>query len=199
MTLKELKRKFELTLKAKGERLAEIDQLKRDREKIDAEMLAAADCGDLDAYMNLDKKKRDIEAKIFVYSRSLPNPKNAVTRDEVVTAWDGFAKGYNKDTQAKYKAFLADCKELAKKYGELVRIQNAALIERNRAYEIMGEKPNSDILPMYMIPCTYSELSGRWAKSAPEIEFLACMGMITSEEADAYAGIIEGQRAEYTE
>ena len=199
MKLSELRKKFEDVMKAKRERTAEIDQLKRDLEKVNAEMLDAADHGDLNEYKRLDEKKRDIEARIFVYSRSLPNPKNAVTREDVTSAWDGFAKPYNKDMQAKYNSFIADCKALAKKYGELVNIQNAAMIERNKAYEIMGEDRDSDALSMFMIPCIHSELSGRWRGSAPEIEFLACMGMITRDEADEYIGIIEGRRAYYTE
>lgn len=199
MKLSELRIRFENVIQAKKKRTAEIEQLKKDLESVNAEMLAAADRGDLDGYKRLDEKKRDIEARIFVYSRSLPNPKNAVTREDVVSAWDSFAKGYNKDTQAKYKAFLADCKELGKKYGELVRIQNAAMIERNKAYEIMGEDRDSDALSMFMIPCVHSELSGRWRGSTPEIEFLACMEMITRDEADEYIGIIEGRRAFYTE
>lgn len=199
MKLSELRKKFEGVMQAKKEKAAEIEQLKKDLESVNAEMLAAADRGDLEGYKRLDDKKRDIEARIFVYSRSLPNPKNAVTREDVTAAWDSFAKGYNKDTQAKYNSFLADCRALGKKYGELVSIQNAALIERNKAYELMGEKSNSDILPLYMIPCTHSELSGRWVKTTPEIEFLASMGMISRTDAENYAGIIEGQRASYAE
>lgn len=199
MKLAELRKRFEDVMKAKREKTAEIEQLKRDLEKVNAEILNAADHGDLNEYKRLDEKKRDIEARIFVYSRSLPNPKNAVTREDVTSAWDGFTKGYNKDTQAKYNSFIADCEALAKKYGELVRIQNAALIERNRAYELIGVDKNSDTLTMYMIPCTHSEYSGRWRGITPEIEFLACMGLITRDDAESYIGIIEEQNAEYTE
>lgn len=199
MRLSELHKKFADVMTAKKAKAAEIDQLRKDLETVNADMLAAADRGDLDEYKRLDEKKRDIEARIFVYSRSLPNPKNAVTREDVTAAWAGFAKTYNKDTQAKYNAFIADCKALGKKYGELVSIQNAALIEREKAYEIMGESKNSDALPMYMIPCTYSESSGRWRNTTAEIGFFANMGLITREEAENYAGIIEGQRAVHAE
>lgn len=195
MKLSELRKKFEDVMSAKRERIVEIEQLKKELETVNKEMLAAADRGDLEGYKRLDDKKRDIEARVFVYSRSLPNPKNAVTREDVATAWGNFTKGYNKETQAKYNSFFADCKALKKKYSELVSIQNAALIEREKAYEIMGESRNSDALPMYMIPCIHSELSGRWKGTTPEIEFFACMGLITRDEAEEYVGIIEGQRA----
>lgn len=199
MKLSEIRKKFEDVMQAKREKAAEIEQLKKDLEGVTAEMLAAADRGDLESYKRLEEKKRDIEARIFVYSRSLPNPKNAVTREEVAAAWDNFAKSYNKDTQTKYNAFIADCKALEKKYAELVKIQNAALIERNQAYEIIGEPRDSDALKMYMIPCIHSELAGRWNNSAPEIEFFACMGLITRDKADDYTGIIENQRAIYAD
>ena len=90
---------------------------------------------------------------------------------------------------------MADCKALKNKYAELVSIQNAALAERERAYEIMGEAKDSDALQMYMIPCTYSDFAGRWRDVTPEIGFFAYMGLITSDEAEDYIGIIEGQRA----
>lgn len=199
MKLSELRKKFEDVMQAKREKSAEIERLKKELELVNADMLAAADRGDLDEYKRLDEKKRDIEARIFVYSRSLPNPKNAITRDDVATAWSGFAKSYDKDTKAKYDAFMKDCKALKSKYAELVSIQNAALAERERAYEIMGEPRDSDVLPMYMIPCIHSELSGRWRDIAPEIEFFACMGLITRDEAEDYIGIIEGQRAAIVE
>ena len=199
MKLSDIRKKFEDVMQAKRETAAEIEQLKKDLEGVTAEMLAAADRGDLESYKRLEEKKRDIEARIFVYSRSLPNPKNAVTREEVAAAWDNFAKSYDKDTKAKYSAFMADCKALEKKYAELVKIQNAALIERNRAYEIIGEPRDSDALKMYMIPCIHSELAGRWNNSAPEIEFFACMGLITRDKADDYTGIIENQRAIYAD
>lgn len=195
MKLSELRKKFEDVMKAKREKAAEIEQLKKELESVNAEMLAVADRGDLEGYKRLDEKKRDIEAKIFVYSRSLPNPKNAITREDVTTAWSGFAKSYNKDTQAKYNSFMADCKALKNKYAELVSIQNAALIERAKAYEIMGEPKDSDALQMYMIPCTHSEFSRRWVNRTAEISFFVCMGMITNDEAGNYTRIIEDQRA----
>ena len=195
MNLKDIRKKFEDVMNAKREKAAEIDQLKKELESVNAEMLSAADRGDLDEYKRLDEKKRDIEARIFVYSRSLPNPKNAITREDVTTAWNGFAKSYDKDTKAKYEAFMKDCKALKNKYAELVSIQNAALAERERAYEIMGEAKDSDALQMYMIPCTYSDFAGRWRDVTPEIGFFAYMGLITSDEAEDYIGIIEGQRA----
>lgn len=194
MTLKELKERFEKTAKAKKERLAEIDRLKAELAKTEEEMLAAADRGDLNKYTELENQKRALDARIFVYERSLPGAGNPVTKEEAATAWESFAKTYNKDTEAQYKAFLADCRALAIKYKKLVEVQNAALYEREKALQIMGESRISDALTMYMIPCNPGEAYAGWKRrtTSAEIPFFVALGMITNEEAENFMQIVEG-------
>lgn len=198
MKLSELRKRFEDVMKAKREKMAEIDRLKAELAETEKEMLASADRGDLNKYMELDNKKRGLEARIFVYERSLPNAGNPLTREEVIKAWSSFTAQYNKDAEKQYKAFLSDCKELCNKYKSLVSVQNSALMEREKALEIMGEKRTSDALSMYMIPvgsnsADDSEKASRWSRSTSvlEIPFFIGMGILTSEEAEKIDQIVE--------
>lgn len=194
MTLKELKERFEKTAAAKKERAAEIEKLKAELAKTEEAMLSAADHGDLDKYTKLDNQKRTLEARIFVYSRSLPSAGNPVTREEVVKAWESFTKTYNKDAEAQYKAFLVDCRALAAKYKKLVGVQNAALYEREKALQIMGEPRTSGALTMYMLPTTASDGYVGLARrtTVPEIPFFFGLDMFTKEEAVNIVQIVEG-------
>lgn len=198
MKLSELRKRFEDVMKAKRERMVEIDRLKAEQAEIEKEMLSSADRGDLDKYMALDNKKRELDARIFVYSRSLPNAGNPLTREEVVKAWDSFTAQYNKDAAKQYKAFLTDCRSLCSKYMDLVSMQNNALMEREKALEIMGEKRTSDALSMYMIPSGSNspddgEKASRWSRSTTviEIPFFVGLGLLSQEEAERIDQIVE--------
>lgn len=198
MNLKELRKRFEDVMKAKREKMAEIDRLKGELAEVEKKMLSSADRGDLNKYMELDNKKRELEARIFVYSRSLPNAGNPLTRDEVVKAWDSFTAQYNKDAEKQFKVFLADCRELCNKYKALVSVQNNALMEREKALEIMGEKRTSDALSMYMIPAGSNsaddaEKASRWSRntSVLEIPFFVGLGVLTEDEAEKIDQVVE--------
>lgn len=191
MTLKELRARFEKTAAIKKERAAEIDSMKAELKATESEILNAADRGDLEKYTALDNKKRELEAKIFVYSRSLPSAGNPLTREEVITSWDAFAASYNKDVKKQYEEYIAACGSLAKKYKALVSVQNAALIEREKALQMIGEPRDSQTLNIYRIPSGVSEQFTYWARISPELAFFEGKGFYTRNDSDAINQIIE--------
>lgn len=190
MNLNELKKRFEETATAKRRKTEEIKLLRAELAETEKEMLDAADHGDLAAYKKLDEKKRDIEARIFVYTRSLPSAGNPLTREEVITSWDAFSKTYNRDAKKQYEAYIADCKALAAKYKKLTSMQSAAMKERESALQMIGEKRDSTTLTMYMIPFASSEKFMRWAKNCPDLAFFEDKGMFTREESEEIFGIV---------
>lgn len=195
MTLKELKARFDATVKAKTEKTAEINRLKAEREAINGEMLKAADRGDVESYKKLDDQKRDLEARIFVYTRSLPSAGNPLTREEVITSWDAFAASYNKDVKKQYEEYIAACGSLAKKYKALVSVQNAALYEREKALQMIGEPRDSQALTMYRLPSGISEQFTFWARISPELAFFEDKGFYTRDDAEKICQIVEDGNA----
>lgn len=195
MTLKELKEKFAATAKAREEKKAQINALKAELDAVGADMLAAADQGDLEKYKKLDDQKRDLEARIFVGSRSLSAASAGASRNEIINTWEGFAASYEKATAAKYAEFMSDCKKLCAKYEALASIQNAALKEKEDALALMGESRDSEALRMYMIPSIDAEAGHAWRYSTAAIPFFVSIGCMDNEAAERISQIIDGGQA----
>lgn len=112
------------------------------KEQKEAEMLAAADAGDLERYKALKAEVDDLEARLFINNTQLRKiGTGALDEAEVVKAWDKYAAEYNK----KFEKMLADYEDarsaLYDKFMKLVDFQAEALRNRERCGYLMGMDP----------------------------------------------------------
>ena len=191
MTLNDIKKKFATAAQKKTTQAAAIEELKKQLEKVTADKLAAADHGDLDKYKALDAQARDLDANIFVLTRSLTAFDKPVPVEDIKKAWHDYAKDYSANARKAYSEYLKACITLTKIYKNLADGQSIALAERAKAAEMIGEAPQT--LDMFMLPTgNRPGLNKRSYWNFPELEFAYKMGCMSDQEAQDYVFMLNG-------
>ncbi len=92
---------------------------------------AAAEAGDVDLYQQKTSELGKVRATIYVRRKQMEKL-CPFTDADVVAAWGEYASSFNKGFQKRLDEYGKAREALRKMYMELVRDQNAALVERDR-------------------------------------------------------------------
>ena len=117
---------------AEKDKLAGVieDLIRKESELLDAANVAA-EAGDVDLYQQKTAELEKTRATIFVRRKQM-DKLVPFTDADVVAAWSEYASGFNRAFQKRLDEYGKAREALRKMYMELVRDQNAALIERKR-------------------------------------------------------------------
>lgn len=191
MTLNEIKKKYATAAQAKVNRASAVEEMKKQLEQITADKLAAADRGDLDEYKSLEAKWRELDAELFVLTRSMNALDRPVPVEEIEKAWHEYAKSYSAKARKNYSDYLKACRVLAKIYKDMIVDQTRALATRSEAAEMAGEAPQA--FDMFMLPTgNRPGLNNRSFWNFPELEFAYKMGCMSEQEAHDYIFTLNG-------
>ena len=120
------KRKAE-EAKEKKKYISNMDQAKKELEKVSKEMREAATAGDIEKYNQLEEETRRLRNNIVVLEAS----KNirSLTDQEVAQAWEEYCAEYDKRYKAQYEKYLEAKIDLYTQFRKLIDIQNDGLKE----------------------------------------------------------------------
>lgn len=192
MTIKDIEAQVEATKKAREQ----LEKSKRDneaqakeyREKADA----AAIAGDVTSYKELKALADDAEAMAYVCGKQLEAEQgNAVTKDQTIEAWAGYAEAYNKKLTAKLKKVQAAKADYLREYMEAVELQREACRTREQlaGYAEVDKSKVDYLYQMDYIPCNKAmnnrrplvSLTGTGIQDPDAVALLASLGIDGAE------------------
>lgn len=104
-----------------------ILELTAQRNEIEVRYGAAVKAEDREKVVQARAELDIINRKLSAACAEWENPKKTYPVEEITETWNDFAEKYNKNFDAKYKAYLKKRKELAEQFSELVIMQREAL------------------------------------------------------------------------
>lgn len=182
--------------KRRSETKARLDDLKTQAMKEEAAAQEAAEAGDVETYKKHNAKKADLDAQIYVANVQLEkNLKSEVSKQEAVSAWNEYARGYDTDLKKKLAELEKAKKSLFDCFIEIIDLQDAALRKREQCADFSGVVANDlDVLtgrsddiykefPISTIPLIQGHgvnYHGR-IYDLPEVALFSADGMIDEE------------------
>ena len=143
MKIQELERKVEAAAEA-ARKNAEADRRDElDKAKLQEQMNAAAEAGDLPLYRKLKEQITEIEDAGVVRRAHFKKISASVTKEEVTGAWGAFASDYGKQLSSKKAAFEKHMKAAEDAYREMVECQHNAFAQRQKLAGYIGLDPVS--------------------------------------------------------
>lgn len=192
MTIKDIEKQMEATTKAREQlartKLENEEQAQEFRAKADA----AATAGDVVSYKELKALADDAEAMAYVCGKQLEAEQgNAVTKDQTIEAWAGYAEAYNKKLAAKLKKMQAAKADYLREYMEAVELQREACRTREQlaGYAEVDKSKVERLYQMDYIPCNnlmnnrrpLVSLNGTGIQDPDAVALLASLGIDGAE------------------
>ena len=117
---------------------AEISALMAQEAELDADMTAAANCGDEALFKAKKAEKEGVSDSIFVKRSFKDRLTSSVTAEDARAAWADFVKTYDKRMTAALADFAAEKEKFLKMYSDLVDAQKGACAVRERLGSAVG-------------------------------------------------------------
>jgi len=133
----------------------ELDNLIRQQGEAELASKEAANCGDLDLYMEKEAERRRIDSEIYVKRTFLNQLQSMTFPEKAVEAWESYAKDFSKRLKSAVAEYEAEKTVLMEKYSALVTLQSEALNLRKRMVEASGASVED--FQMDYIPCVYDK------------------------------------------
>lgn len=207
-SIEEMEKAFKELRVKKEELAAEIEELKETAARLETETEEAAMTGDVNIYRAKKEEKEANASVLYVKEARYATYRDALQDDDVLSFWEEYVSGYNKEFDKKLSAYNGLKNKLTDAYRELLRMQKDALSTRTKMARFMGlnTKPDfSGICPpiiektfkMNLLPCASTPMRyGTLRLSDPDmLYYLAVTDTVITDaritpEADVVCGIV---------
>lgn len=123
----------------KAEQLrAEVEQLKVQAAKCEADAEAAAESGDVESYKALKQKSDDVNAVLHVKQAAFKKYSGPCTREDALAAWSDFQREYDTAFNKALKEYDTEMKKQCARFMNIIKMQNRARDQRKVLATLAG-------------------------------------------------------------
>lgn len=130
----------------------EIEELSKRAAEYSERSEAAANSGDVDLFIEINRQKEDINSAIHVKRTVLNKLETPVTLEDAKEAWATFTANYEAQLQKALKEFANERSKLLKMYGNLIDLQADACKKREHLFSFVDADNVENDFPMMTIP-----------------------------------------------